>query len=77
MTHFQRVIWLNLYCMNIRYQEHTPGIALTETNVSAKCWSLFKKVDETREVGKVTTATAFDNRTTVIRDLTKESMSHS
>lgn len=57
--------------------KHTPGIALTETKVSAKCCNLFEKDGEKREGGKVITATAFDDRMVFFRDLTKESISHS
>ena len=45
--------------------------------MSAKCCSLIEKVVETREGENVMTATAFDNLTTLFKDLTKESISHS
>lgn len=61
----------------IEKSTHTPGIALIETMVSAKCCSLFEKVVDTREGGNVITATAFDNLRTFFRDLTNESISHS
>lgn len=58
-------------------RRHTPGMAFTEISVSARCCILFEKAGETREGGKVIMPTAFDNRTTLLRDLTKDSMSHS
>lgn len=54
-----------------------PGIALTDSNVSAICCHRLEKDGERREGGNVTTATAFEDRTMLLRDLIKESISHS
>lgn len=45
--------------------------------MSAKCCHLFEKDGETRDGGKVITATAFEYRTILFKDLIKESISHS
>lgn len=58
-------------------KKKAPGIALTESNVSAKCCHLLKVVGETREDGKVITATAFEDLTMLFKDLIKASTSHS
>lgn len=54
-----------------------PWIALTDSKVSAKCCHLFEKDGERREVGNVITATAFEARTMLFKDLMKESISQS
>ena len=54
-----------------------PGIALTDSKVSAMCCHLLEKDGERRKGGNVTTATAFEDRIMLLRDLIKESISHS
>ena len=57
--------------------DNKPGIALTESNVSAMCCHLLQKDGERREGGKVNMATEFEDRTMLLRDLINESISHS
>lgn len=54
-----------------------PGIALTESNVSAMCCHLLQKDGESRDRGKVIMATEFEDRTMLLRDLINESISQS
>lgn len=54
-----------------------PGIALTESKVSAICCHLLEEDGDRREGGKVMTATAFESLIITFRDLIKESISHS
>lgn len=57
--------------------KNVPGIALTESNVSAICCHLLEEEGDRREGGKVMTATAFKSLIMPFRDLIKESISHS
>jgi hypothetical protein len=54
-----------------------PGIALTDSNTSAMCCHLLQKDGERREDGNVIIATAFADRSMLLRDLMKESISQS
>lgn len=54
-----------------------PGIALTESSVSAKCCHLLEKDGDKSEGGKVTIATAFDALTIPFKDFKKASISQS
>lgn len=54
-----------------------PGIALTDSKVSAMCCHRLETDGKRREGGNVTTATALDDRIMLLRDLIKESISHS
>jgi hypothetical protein len=50
---------------------------LTESSVSAKCCHLFEIEFERTEAGKVTTATALEDRTMAFKDLMKDNISQS
>lgn len=54
-----------------------PGIALTDSNTSAMCCHLLQKDGERREGGNVIIATAFADRSMLLRDLIKERISQS
>jgi hypothetical protein len=54
-----------------------PGIALTDSNTSAMCCHLLQKDGERREGGNVITATAFADRSMLLRDVMKESIPQS
>lgn len=57
--------------------KNAPGIAFTESKVSAICCHLLEEDGGRREGGKVMTATAFVSLIMPFRDLIKESISHS
>lgn len=57
--------------------DYEPGIALTESKVSAICCNLFEQDGDRSEGGNVTTTTAFEDRAMPFRDLIKESICHS
>lgn len=54
-----------------------PGIALTDSKVSAMCCNRFEQDGEKSECGKVTRTTAFEDLAKLFRDLIKESICHS
>lgn len=54
-----------------------PGIALTESKVSAMCCSLVDEDGESMEGGKVTMATAFETISILFSNLMNESISDS
>lgn len=54
-----------------------PGIALTESKVSAMCCNRLDKDAERREGGKVTMATQFEDDNMLFRNLMNERISHS
>lgn len=63
--------------MSYIYVDYEPGIALTESKVSAICCNLFEQDGERSEGGNVITTTAFEDRVMAFRDLTKDSICHS
>jgi hypothetical protein len=58
-------------------RNNKPGIALTDSNTSAMCCHLLQKDGERREGGNVITATAFADRSMLLRDVMKESIPQS
>jgi hypothetical protein len=58
-------------------RNNKPGIALTDSNTSAMCCHLLQKDGERREGGNVIPATAFADRSMLLRDLMKESIPQS
>lgn len=57
--------------------DYEPGIALTESKVSAICCNLFEQDGERSEGGNVTTTTAFEDWVMPFGDQIKESICHS
>ena len=75
---YVRVVFKNYYEGKADVKaDYKPGIALTDSKVSAMCCNRLEVDSERRVDGKVTTATAFEDRTIPFKDLIKESMSHS
>lgn len=57
--------------------DYEPGIALTDSKVSAICCNLFEQDGDRSEGGNVTTTTAFEERAMPLSDLIKERICHS